>query len=127
GPHDRQPSDPATKQPSEFSWSLGRSVAQSLMKNVMYVQIMGHEYPVEANSGDELYVNRLAQFVEEKMREMKQDSKVIDSYKLAVMAAMNITDELFRLQEAKGSSSKTLEGKADDWIKILDHALQSGA
>jgi len=97
------------------------------MKNVMYVQIMGHEYPVEANSGDELYVNRLAQFVEEKMREMKQDSKVIDSYKLAVMAAMNITDELFRLQEAKGSSSKTLEGKADDWIKILDHALQSGA
>ena len=32
------------------------------MKNVMYVQIMGHEYPVEANPGDELYVNRLAQF-----------------------------------------------------------------
>ena len=42
------------------------------MKNIMYVQIMGHEYPVEANTGDELYVNRLAQYVEEKMREMKQ-------------------------------------------------------
>ncbi len=96
------------------------------MKNVMYVQIMGHEYPVEANSGDELYVNRLAQFVEEKMREMKQDSKIIDSYKLAVMAAMNITDELFRLQEAKGSSTKTFESKTDEWIRILDHALQTG-
>jgi len=94
------------------------------MKNVMYVQIMGHEYPVEANPGDELYVNRLAQFVEEKMRETKDDSKVVDSYKLAVMAAMNITDELFRLQEAKGTTSKTLEGKADEWLRILDHALQ---
>ncbi len=92
------------------------------MKNVMYVQIMGHEYPVEANPGDELYVNRLAQYVEEKMQEMKQGSKVIDSYKLSVMTAMNITDELFRLQEAKGSSSKDLESKAADWIKMLEQA-----
>ena len=33
------------------------------MKNVMYVQIMGHEYPVEAAPGDELYVNRLARIL----------------------------------------------------------------
>jgi cell division protein ZapA len=96
------------------------------MKNVMYVQIMGHEYPVEAAPGDELYVNRLAQFVEEKMRETKEESKVVDSYKLAVMASMNITDELFRLQEAKGSSSRSFESKADEWMKMLDRALQSG-
>src|SRR5258708_35467994 len=95
------------------------------MKNVMYVQIMGHEYPVEANPGDELYVNRLAQFVEEKMREMKQDSKIIDSYKLAVMAAMNITDELFRIQEAKGSSSKAFDSRADELLRLLDNALQT--
>jgi cell division protein ZapA len=94
------------------------------MKNVMYVQIMGHEYPVEANPGDELYVNRLAQYVEERMREMKEESKVIDSYKLAVMTAMNITDELFRLQDAKGSSSKQFESKADEMIQLLDHALR---
>lgn len=92
------------------------------MKNVMYVQIMGHEYPVEATPGDELYVNRLAQYVEEKMREMKQDSKIVDSYKLAVMTAMNITDELFRQQEAKGSTSKELETKAEEWIRLLDQA-----
>jgi cell division protein ZapA (FtsZ GTPase activity inhibitor) len=61
------------------------------------------------------------------MREVKQDSKIVDSYKLAVMAAMNITDELFRLQEAKGSTSKTFESKADEMIKILDDVLQSSA
>ena len=95
------------------------------MKYVQYVQILGHEYPVEANPGDELYVNRLAQYVEEKMREMKQDSKIVDSYKLAVMTAMNITDELFRLQESKGSTSRTFETKADEWAEILDGALHS--
>lgn len=94
------------------------------MKHVMYVQIMGHEYPVEANPGDELYVNRLAQYLEEKMKEMKSESNIIDSYKLAVMSAMNITDELFRLQEAKGSSSKTMESKAEELIVLLDRALE---
>jgi len=93
------------------------------MKNVMYVQIMGHEYPVEANAGEELYVNRLAQFVEQKMRDLKEESKIVDSYKLAVMAAMNITDELFRLQESKGSSTQGLDEKADELLHLLDQAL----
>jgi len=89
------------------------------MKNVMYVQIMGHEYPVEANPGDELYVNRLAQYVEEKMRELKQDSKIVDSYKLAVMAAMNIADELFRLQESRGARPKRLKARPTNGSKFL--------
>ena len=94
------------------------------MKHILYVQIMGHEYPVEANPGDELYVNRLAQYVEEKMREMKEESKVVDSYKLAVMAAMNISDELFRLQDTKGTSSRSFETKADELLQMLDKALR---
>ena len=93
------------------------------MKHVMYVQIMGHEYPVEANPGDELYVNRLAQFVGEKMREVKEESNVVDSYKLAIMAAMNISDELFRLQDTKGSHSNSFEHKTDELIQMLDTAL----
>jgi cell division protein ZapA len=88
------------------------------MKNVLYVQIMGHEYPVEASADEELYVNRLAQFIQERMTELKDESKVIDSYKLAVLTAMNIADELFRLQETKG-----LESKTDDLLKLLDDAL----
>jgi cell division protein ZapA len=93
------------------------------MKHVMYVQIMGLEYPVESNPGDELYVNRLAQFVEEKMREVKDESKIVDSYKLAVMAAMNISDDLFRLQDQRGSSTKSFEQRAEELVKLLDPVL----
>jgi cell division protein ZapA len=93
------------------------------MKHIMYVQILGHEYPIEANSGDDLYVNRLAQFVEERMKEIKDESKVVDSYKLAVMTAMNVSDELFRLKDSKGSRSDAFESKADVLLKMLDTAL----
>jgi cell division protein ZapA len=96
------------------------------MKHVLYVQIMGHEYPIEANAGDDLYVNRLAQFVEERMKEIKDESKVVDSYKLAVMSAMNISDELFRLRDSKGSNSQAFESKADELIQMLDTALAAG-
>src|SRR4029077_20070679 len=95
------------------------------MKHVMYVQIMGHDYPVEANSGDDLYVNRLAQLVEERMKEIKEESKVVDSSKLAVMAAMNISDELFRLRDSKGSHSEAFETRAGELIKMLDQALET--
>ena len=51
------------------------------MKHTLTVQIMGHEYPVETNSADDLYVNRLAQFVEEKMKAIIQtyNSRLIDN------------------------------------------------
>ena len=93
------------------------------MKNIQYVQILGHEYPVEANPGEELYINRLAQYVEQKMREMKEEAKIVDSYKLAVMAAMNITDELFRAQDTKGTNAKGLDHKAEEWIQLLESAM----
>ncbi len=93
------------------------------MKHILYVQIMGHDYPLEANPGDDLYVNRLAQFVEERMKEVKEESKVVDSYKLAVMAAMNISDELFRVQDAKGVRTKDFDTKAEEMIQLLDTAL----
>ena len=93
------------------------------MKHVMYIQIMGHEYPIEANSGDDLYVNRLAQFVDERMKEVKEESHVVDSYKLAVMSAMNISDEFFRLKDQKGDPSQAFEEKADELITLLDTVL----
>lgn len=93
------------------------------MKHILYVQIMGLDYPLEANVGDDLYVNRLAQFVEERMKEVKEESKVVDSYKLAVMAAMNISDELFRLQDARGIRNKDFDTKAEEMIQLLDSAL----
>ena len=93
------------------------------MKNVLYVQIMGRQYAVEANPGDELYVNRLAQYVEECMTKIKGESKTADTMNLAVTAAMNLADELFRLQDGRGTLGHSLETKADEMLVLLDKAL----
>lgn len=93
------------------------------MKNIIYVQILGRQYAVEANPGDELYVNRLAQYVEECMNKIKGESKSADTMNLAVTAAMNIADELFHLQDGRGTMGRSIEKKADELLVLLDHAL----
>lgn len=94
------------------------------MKRVIYVQILGQDYPIEASSGDDLYINRLAQFVESKMKEIREETNTVDSYKLAILAAMNIADELFRLQESDDHTSRALENRAEKLVQILDSALR---
>jgi cell division protein ZapA (FtsZ GTPase activity inhibitor) len=94
------------------------------MKSILYVNILGHEYPVEADAGEELYVNRLAQFVEERMKSVREGSGTIDSYKLAVLAAMDITDELFKLQDSRGLNSQQAEIKVDQLIQQITNEIQ---
>jgi cell division protein ZapA len=96
------------------------------MKHTLSVQIMDHTYQVES-SADDLYVNRLAQYVEEKMKAMREESGIVDSYKLAVMAAMNIADELLTLQENKSAFSKDFESKTDELVALLNTALETPA
>jgi len=93
------------------------------MKNIVYVQILGRQYAMEANPGDELYVNRLAQYVEECMTKIKGESKSADTMNLAVTAAMNIADELFHLQDGRGTLGHSLETKTDELLVMLDNAL----
>jgi len=49
------------------------------------------------------------------MKEIKDESKVVDPT-ARVMAAMNISDELFHIKDRKGSNSEALEIKADALI-----------
>lgn len=95
------------------------------MMNKVPVNILGHIYEVEVSPGDELHVYSLAQHVEEKLVEVQRDTGIVDTQKLAILAALNIADELFRLKESKESVSGILDKKADDFIKVLDEALSA--
>jgi cell division protein ZapA len=87
------------------------------------VKIRGCVYDVEAAPGDELLIHSLAEYLEQKIAEVERDTGFVDTQKCAVMAAMNIADELFRLRNSKENISGFLDKKADELIHILDKAL----
>ena len=58
------------------------------------VSIYGTEYPVKGDA-DPTYIEEVAGYVDGKMREVARSLTVKSTTKVAVMAALNITDELF--------------------------------
>jgi cell division protein ZapA (FtsZ GTPase activity inhibitor) len=87
------------------------------------IEILGQLIEIEASPGDELHNSMLARYLEEKLIEVQRDTGIVDSQKLAILAALNIADELSRLKESKENVSGILDKKAEEFIKLLDTAL----
>ena len=64
---------------------------------LIHVEIFGQTYSVRAGS-DPAYVERLARYVDGQMQEVSRTSGAVDSVRIAVLAALNIADECFRLR-----------------------------
>lgn len=71
--------------------------------HVVSVEILGLRYPIRS-ALDAGYVTELAAFVDAKMQAAAADGDPGDSVKIAVLAALNIADELFRLRAGELSA-----------------------
>lgn len=62
------------------------------------VKIMGEEYNIKGDTTPE-HIEALAGYVDRKMRQIAAADARISANKAAVLAALNIANELFRLQK----------------------------
>ena len=92
------------------------------MANQVKVKIFGQEFTIKGEDTAE-YVEGLADFVDKKMREVAAASSVITSHKVAILTAINIADELFRLRREKEEADQALEGRLREMGVRLDRAL----
>ncbi len=89
---------------------------------VVQVEVYGQQYPIRTQL-DPRYVAELAAFVEQRMRLAASTSPSSDIVGLAILAALNITDEFFRTRTALTSNSGTLAARTEALEKIDDQAL----
>lgn len=75
--------------------------------HVVKVLILGDEYPIRASVNDEAYVRKVAAFVDTRMRSVKESMKGSSTTKVAILAALNIADELMSTREDKDLSERT--------------------
>jgi cell division protein ZapA len=78
---------------------------------VVTVEIQGQRYPVRSDL-DAAYVADLAAYVDAKMRLASAESSAADSLRIAVIAALNIADELFRAREEPAGHPALLDRAA---------------
>jgi cell division protein ZapA len=90
--------------------------------HVVSVEIRGHRYPIRSTLEVE-YVNGLASYVDEKMKAAADSTPSGDSMRLAVLAALNIADELFRCQDAQQARQGALAERTEALERLVDAAL----
>jgi cell division protein ZapA len=91
---------------------------------VIPVEILGQRYPIRS-ALDQDYVARLAAYVDEKMRAASESAPTGDSLRLAVLAALNIADELFRCRDTNRARDGELAERAGELERMLDRLLSA--
>ena len=89
---------------------------------IVPVEIHGVRYPIRSGLDPE-YVARLATYVDAKMRAAADSTPTGDTLRIAVLAALNIADELFRSRELTTARNGELAERAGELERLLDRVL----
>jgi cell division protein ZapA len=83
------------------------------------VTIYGHEYTLKGEA-DSDYVQKVARFVDRKMKEVADSSTVASTAKVAILAAINIADELFRERQKRHEALAALDERTGHIAQLLE-------
>jgi cell division protein ZapA (FtsZ GTPase activity inhibitor) len=84
------------------------------------VEILGQRYAIRSEAPPE-HVHRLAAYLQGRLRELRGAGAGSDPVKLLTLAALDITDELFRAREDQSRD----DGDATARVRALLHLLDS--
>lgn len=91
-------------------------------KKMLKVRIYGTEYMIRGQADVE-YIKTVAEYVNQKMLEVNKTIDVESSLKVAILATLNITDELFRERAEKERLKTELEQRIQRLNELLDRPL----
>jgi cell division protein ZapA len=86
------------------------------------VEIFGEVYSVRG-SDENGYLQELADLVDRKMREVAEHVKG-DTARIAILAALNLADELFQIQSRQEGERVEIREKVAALTEELTHALE---
>lgn len=92
--------------------------------SVTQVEIFGQTYSVRAE-GDSSYIHDLARFVDSRMKEVAEQTATVDTTKIAILAALNISDDLHRVEKSRMDNPTDALARAERLIRKLDDALDA--
>ena len=91
--------------------------------NQIKITIFGQEYSVKAPA-DPTYIKKIAEYVDTKMREVQSGfNSTQSSNRIAILSAMNITDELFNARKKGDSNDSDIEEKITSLIELIDDSV----
>jgi cell division protein ZapA len=90
----------------------------------MKIEIFDQTYNIQSED-DENYLRELAAFVDERMRTISEATRQVDSMRVAVLAALNIADELFAVRKRQKEIEGPLRKRVEKCVTLVERTLES--
>jgi len=99
-------------------------MADNSDKQTVVVNIGGKDFKIKGDAGQE-FLRDLAAYVDGKIKEIKEKTDVVDMQSLAVLASLNIAEELHNLRQEKAhTAASELQEKLTALTKQADGYIQ---
>jgi cell division protein ZapA len=83
------------------------------------VTILGQKYTIKGDASEE-YIKKLATFVDARLKEVYNAAPGIAPLKAAILASLDIADELHKLREEHENIARNIEERADVLTGLFD-------
>jgi cell division protein ZapA len=94
------------------------------MSGSVRVNIYDQIYNLRGSDAE--YITNLAEYVDLKMRSVAEQTRTVDSLRLAVLAALNIADEYHILKKKYDAIASDVNKRATNLAGALDEVLSDG-
>ena len=95
-------------------------------KKLVKVRIFGQDYSIRASTNED-YIKEVAAYVDRKMHEVQKSvPSSLNASKIAILAAMNISDELFAERRGEYSFKGEVESKIKSIIERIEEITDWG-
>ena len=100
-----------------------RKNADATASPTIKVEIYDQAYTIRSD-GDSQYIQQLADYVDQRMREISSGTLTVDSRKVAILAALHIADELHQLKKIHEQADEQLATRSAECAEMLDRLLK---
>lgn len=89
------------------------------MVEAVRVEILGNEYVLRSEAGAER-IRRVAEVLNAKLNEVLATTNTSSTLATAVLAALNITNELLQLQDQQDNLLQEIEAKTERLLSLIE-------
>ena len=87
------------------------------------VMIYDQEYFMRGDLNQE-YIQKLAQYLDTKMRSIAERTRTVDTLRVAMLAALNVVDEYHQLKARYEEVTHHMDQKVGEYTDALDEILK---
>lgn len=91
------------------------------------VEVLGKKFQVKCPEDDVTSLHQAAEFLQDKMNEIRATTYLLSIDRIAVIAALNIAHQLLELQNEKLTAAEKINGRLRDLINKMDNMLAASA